>query len=235
MRYLKPHTAGFAYLIASLFIQQATMLIERPPRLFRLFFPSALFRVPPKMRGVKEIFLTFDDGPVPEVTPKVLEILDRYDVKATFFMVGDNVRRYPALLQQIRDRGHCIGNHTMHHLQGSHVTTRSYLRDIKEADMLIRSPLFRPPHGWMRLRQARAIKRLFRPVMYDLVTRDYSRRLTPAQVFENVRRYVRPGAIIVFHDSVKAQERVLTALPQSLEWLKKKGYTFGTLHRLLDA
>lgn len=212
------------------------MLIERPPGIFRLLFPTALFRVPKGKRSApREVYLTFDDGPVPEVTPKVLDILDRYGVHATFFMVGDNVRRHPELLEEVRRRGHAVGNHTFHHLQGAHVTTKSYLRDIMEAHKLIGSPLFRPPHGWMRPRQARAMRKVFTPVMYDLVTRDYSRRLTAEQVMQNVRRYARPGAIIVFHDSLKAEPRVLKVLPEAIEWLLNHGYTFGRLDRLQHA
>lgn len=212
------------------------MLIERPPGIFRLLFPTALFRVPKGKRSApREVYLTFDDGPVPEVTPKVLDILDRYGVHATFFMVGDNVRRHPELLEEVRRRGHAVGNHTFHHLQGAHVTTKSYLRDIMEAHKLIGSPLFRPPHGWMRPRQARAMRKVFTPVMYDLVTRDYSRRLTAEQVMQNVRRYARPGAIIVFHDSLKAEPRVLKVLPEAIEWLLNHGYTFGRLDSLQRA
>lgn len=212
------------------------MLIERPPGIFRLLFPTALFRVPKGKRSApREVYLTFDDGPVPEVTPKVLDILDRYGVHATFFMVGDNVRRHPELLEEVRRRGHAVGNHTFHHLQGAHVTTKRYLRDIMEAHKLIGSPLFRPPHGWMRPRQARAMRKVFTPVMYDLVTRDYSRRLTAEQVMQNVRRYARPGAIIVFHDSLKAEPRVLKVLPEAIEWLLSHGYTFGRLDRLQHA
>lgn len=212
------------------------MLIERPPGIFRLLFPIALFRVPKGKRSApREVYLTFDDGPVPEVTPKVLDILDRYGVHATFFMVGDNVRRHPELLEEVRRRGHAVGNHTFHHLQGAHVTTKRYLRDIMEAHKLIGSPLFRPPHGWMRPRQVRAMRKVFTPVMYDLVTRDYSRRLTAEQVMQNVRRYARPGAIIVFHDSLKAEPRVLKVLPEAIEWLLSHGYTFGRLDSLQHA
>ena len=188
-----------------------------------------------KRSAPREVYLTFDDGPVPEVTPKVLDILDRYGVHATFFMVGDNVRRHPELLEEVRRRGHAVGNHTFHHLQGAHVTTKRYLRDIMEAHKLIGSPLFRPPHGWMRPRQARAMRKVFTPVMYDLVTRDYSRRLTAEQVMQNVRRYARPGAIIVFHDSLKAEPRVLKVLPEAIEWLLNHGYTFGRLDSLQRA
>ena len=183
------------------------MLIERPPLLYRLLFPEAIWRI--KHRHRRVVYLTFDDGPVPEVTPWVLDTLDRYGVRATFFMVGDNVRRHPELLEEVRRRGHSYGNHTMHHLQGMRVKARNYWRDICEADALIESPLFRPPHGIMRWKQAAAIKRHYNIIMYDLVTRDYSRRLTPARVLDNVRRYARNGSVIVFHDSLKDRKSVV--------------------------
>ena len=200
------------------------MLIERPPLLYRLLFPEAIWRIKHPHRRV--VYLTFDDGPVPEVTPWVLDTLDRYGVRATFFMVGDNVRRHPELLEEVRRRGHSYGNHTMHHLQGMRVMARNYWRDICEADALIESPLFRPPHGIMRWKQAAAIKRHYNIIMYDLVTRDYSRRLTPARVLDNVRRYARNGSIIVFHDSLKAERNMRVALPAAIEWLQSEGYGF---------
>ncbi len=200
------------------------MLIERPPLLYRLLFPEAIWRI--KHRHRRVVYLTFDDGPVPEVTPWVLDTLDRYGVRATFFMVGDNVRRHPELLEEVRRRGHSYGNHTMHHLQGMRVKARNYWRDICEADALIESPLFRPPHGIMRWKQAAAIKRHYNIIMYDLVTRDYSRRLTPARVLDNVRRYARNGSVIVFHDSLKAERNMRVALPAAIEWLQSEGYRF---------
>ncbi len=203
------------------------MLIEQPPLLYRLLFPEAVWRI--KSRARKVVYLTFDDGPVPEVTPWVLDTLGRYGIHATFFMVGDNVRRNPALLHEVRRRGHSVGNHTMHHLQGMKVTARTYWRDISEADALIESPLFRPPHGIMRWKQAAAIKHHYNIIMYDLVTRDYSRRIGPQQVVDNVRRYARNGSIIVFHDSLKAERNLRAALPQAIEWLLAQGYTFETL------
>ena len=200
------------------------MLIERPPLLYRLLFPEAIWRI--KHRHRRVVYLTFDDGPVPEVTPWVLDTLDRYGVRATFFMVGDNVRRHPELLEEVRRRGHSYGNHTIHHLQGMRVKARNYWRDICEADALIESPLFRPPHGIMRWKQAAAIKRHYNIIMYDLVTRDYSRRLTPARVLDNVRRYARNGSVIVFHDSLKAERNMRVALPAAIEWLQSEGYGF---------
>lgn len=198
------------------------MLIEQPPLAYRLLFPEAIWRI--KSKGRRAVYLTFDDGPVPEVTPWVLDVLDRYNVKATFFMVGDNVRRSPALFEEIKKRGHSWGNHTMHHLQGMKVDSFRYMRDITEADNLINSPLFRPPHGILRWRQAAGIKNHYNIVMYDLVTRDYSKKLNPEQVLENVKQYACNGSIIVFHDSLKGQRNMQAVLPAAIEWLKAQGY-----------
>ncbi len=203
------------------------MLIERPPLLYRLLFPEAIWRIKKNRRKV--VFLTFDDGPIPEVTPWVLDKLDEYGIKATFFMVGDNVARNPELYQEVKRRGHSVGNHTMHHLQGMKVSSYRYMHDITEANDLIDSPLFRPPHGLLRWKQARAIKDRYNIVMYDLVTRDYSKKLTPEKVFGNVRRYARNGSIIVFHDSLKAEKNMKAVLPRAIEFLRSRGYEFDTL------
>ncbi len=204
------------------------MWIEQPPLLYRLLFPEAIWRV--KKRKRKVAYLTFDDGPIPEVTPWVLDTLDRYGVKATFFFVGDNVRKYPHLYEEVKRRGHSYGNHTMHHLQGFKTPRMRYMRDITEADALIDSPLFRPPHGLLRWAQAKAIKKHYNIVMYDLVTRDYSIKMTPALVFYNIRRYARNGSIIVFHDSLKAERNMKEVLPRAIEWLRNEGYELLPLH-----
>ncbi len=203
------------------------MLIERPPLLYRLLFPEAIWRF--KKRGRKVVYLTFDDGPIPEVTPWVLDTLDRYRIKATFFMVGENVCRNPGLFEEIKKRGHSWGNHTMHHIQGMKVRSVNYLRDLNAAHTVIQSSLFRPPHGIIRWAQAKVIKNHYNIVMYDLVTRDYSRKLSPDQVFENVRRYARNGSIIVFHDSLKARKNIMATLPRAIEWLQSEGYEFARL------
>lgn len=199
------------------------MLIEQPPIPYRMLFPETVWRIPMKHKAV---FLTFDDGPIPEVTPWVLDLLDHYGIKATFFCVGDNVRKHPETFRMVVERGHSVGNHTMHHLQGAKVTTARYVADIMEAHALIDSPLFRPPHGLIRWKQADAIKDNMRIIMYDLVTRDYSKKLTGEQVLDNVRRYVRNGSIIVFHDSLKSESNLRYALPRAIEWLKENGYQF---------
>ncbi len=205
-------------------------LIERPPMWFRRLVPGGLFRLPPCGSGSRRrVCLTFDDGPIPEVTPWVLDMLDRYGVKATFFMVGENVERHPELLEEVQRRGHSVGNHTHRHVQGVRMSTRSYLRDVSRCDALTGRSLFRPPHGWLRPRQARALRSSHRIVMYDLVTRDYSRRVDAARVVENVRRLARDGSIIVFHDSVKSWPRLKEALEPCLRWLKDEGYEFTRL------
>lgn len=200
------------------------MFIEQPPLLYRILFPEAIWRI--KKRKRKVVFLTFDDGPIPEVTPWVLDLLDYYGVKATFFLVGDNVARSPHLLEEIKRRGHSWGNHTMNHLQGFKVTSRRYLRNIQKAHELIDSTLYRPPHGIMRWGQAAVIKDHFNIVMYDLVTRDYSKKMTGEKVLKNVKRYARNGSIIVFHDSLKAEANLRYALPRAIEWLQQQGYEF---------
>ena len=199
------------------------MLIEQPPIPYRMLFPETVWRIP---MTEKAVYLTFDDGPIPEVTPWVLDVLDHYGIKATFFCVGDNVRKHPATFQQVVERGHSVGNHTMHHLQGAFTTTKRYVADINEADSYIHSALFRPPHGLIRWKQAAAIKGNMRIIMYDLVTRDYSQKLTREEVLNNVKRYTRNGSIIVFHDSLKSQQRLRWALPRAIEWLKDNGYKF---------
>lgn len=204
------------------------MLIERPPICFRLTVPGGLFRrhEPGHQHAV---YLTFDDGPIPEVTPWVLDVLDRYGIKATFFMVGDNVRKHPEVYEEVVRRGHRIGNHTMHHVSGFRLTRRSYLRDVAEARQYIDSDLFRPPHGWLRPRQTWALHEQFRVVMFDLVTRDYSKWMRAQDVVRNVKIFARDGSVIVFHDSLKSWPRLQEALPKALEWLIAQGYEFRLL------
>lgn len=205
------------------------MLIERPPKWFRCLFPGAVFRLPSKRGEKKRVFITFDDGPIPEATPWVLDTLDRFGIKATFFMVGQNVERNPGLLDEVKRRGHAVGNHTLHHIQGASATTMRYMRDSAEGARLTGSSLFRPPHGWLRPRQLMALKKHYRVIMYDLVSRDYSKRLTSEEVVDIVKRYVRNGSIIVFHDSIKSMPRLKTALPICLQWLRDEGYEFEIL------
>lgn len=206
------------------------MFIERPPRIFRWTVPGGFFRGRHDKDEEKYIYLTFDDGPIPEVTPWVLDVLDRYDIKATFFMVGDNVRKHPEVYAEVLRRGHAVGNHTMHHVNGQLLRGRDYVKDVEEAATYIKSPLFRPPHGWLRPSQTIVLKRKYRIVMFDVVTRDYSRKLTAADVMRKVRKCTRKGSVVVFHDSLKSWPRLEKVLPEAIEWLIAQGYRF----RIID-
>ena len=199
------------------------MFIEQPAKWLRWLYPDAAWRMDPTEKAV---YLTFDDGPIPEATPFILETLKQFDAKATFFMVGDNVRRYPELYQQIVDAGHQVGNHTFHHLGALKHQVMTYIDDTEEANKLITAHYFRPPHGWMRMTEYWWLKKKYRIVMWDLVTRDYSKWMTADDVVNNVKRYARNGSIITFHDSLKSIDKLHFALPQALQWLKDQGYAF---------
>lgn len=199
------------------------MFIEQPPRFFRRLYPHACWRM---NATEKAVYLTFDDGPIPEVTPWVLDVLDTYHIKATFFMVGDNVRKHPEEYKMVVERGHRIGNHSYNHIKGFRETVKRYLDNIVKADDYLSSNLYRPPHGLMRLKQYRALNKQYRIIMWDLVTRDYDPKLTGEEVLGKVKRYVRNGSIITFHDSIRSIENLRYALPRAIEWLLAQGYEF---------
>lgn len=201
------------------------MIIEQPTNFLRWFYPRAKWRMDPRERAV---YLTFDDGPIPESTPFILDTLAKYGIRATFFMVGDNVRKYPHLHEAIVAAGHQVGNHTFHHLGGFKHFAPAYIKDVDKANELIKAHLFRPPHGCMSFSEYFWIKRKYRIIMWDLVTRDYSKWMTAEDVFDNVKKYARNGSIITFHDSLKSIDKLHYALPASLEWLKEQGYEFRT-------
>lgn len=179
----------------------------------------------------RSVYLTFDDGPIPEATPEILDILDRYQIKATFFMVGDNARKFPELHQRVVDAGHRIGNHTHNHISGFRYSVHDYSYNVEKANAYLHTDLVRPPHGWMRLDLYALLSRKFKIVMWDLVTRDYSKYTTAEDVVNNVKRYVRSGSIITFHDSVKSIAKLRIALPQIIEWLRDQGYAFKTFEK----
>ncbi len=206
------------------------MIIEQPPYLYRMLYGKALWRIP--QEGAKAVYLTFDDGPIPEITPWVLQTLDEYGVKATFFCVGDNVRKHPDVYRRILQNGHRTGNHTFNHLQGWKHSAKYFLDNTLRAKELIDSDLFRPPHGHIKFPQPIRLRRAgFKIVMWDVVTRDYSKFKTPEEVLRNVKLYTRNGSIIVFHDSKKAERNLRYALPRTIEWLKAEGYEFKLIPR----
>ena len=198
----------------------------RFPDLFRPFLGKLVWR---KQSSLKVIYLTFDDGPVPEVTPKVLEILHYNNIKATFFCVGENVHKYPNIYSEILNQGHKTGNHTFNHLKGIKVSTDEYLSNIKKATKTIESKLFRPPYGRISYKQKKKLQSRFEIIMWDLLTHDYDRNLSPEVILKNIKRYTRNGSIIVFHDSIKAKNNVMAVLPLAIEYWKNEGYKFGLL------
>ncbi len=175
------------------------------------------------------IYLTFDDGPVPEVTPQVLDILDQFGWKATFFCVGENVQKYPDLYQEVLARGHQVGNHSFNHIQGFRYAVDDYVANVKKASDYITSRLFRPPHGRIKFSQIKALKADYDLVMWDVITYDYDRNKKPDAILKTLKRYLRKGSIVVFHDSIKAKENVLTVLPKALAYWKEQDYHYGLL------
>ena len=198
-------------------------------------FPTWLQRL---YRGVvwrenpssKVVYLTFDDGPIPECTPQLLDILKQYGVKATFFMVAENAERYPELLALVRDEGHVVGNHTYHHMRGYKHDTQTYVRDALRGAEVLQTTLFRPPHGRMRNNQKKAlINQGYTIYLWDVLTHDYNPHYSVDKMLAVVKRYTRNGSILVMHDSLKSKDRMLEALPQIIEWLQSNGYKTGVL------
>ena len=180
-------------------------------------FPELIWHITHRDEQKKHIYLTFDDGPTPEVTPWVLEQLRKYNAKATFFCLGRNVDRYPELYQQILDEGHAVGNHSYSHLKGSQTKSTEYYDDIKLAGETIQSRLYRPPYGRFRKSQIRELRKKYQIVMWDVLSQDYDQSITPEKCLFNVMENVRPGSIVVFHDSMKAKENLYYTLPVLLE------------------
>lgn len=203
------------------------MFIEQPDRWLRWLTPNAVWRMD---QNEKAVYLTFDDGPIPQATPFILDTLERFGIKATFFMVGDNVRKYPELFERIVKSEHQIGNHTFNHWSGYKHDLYQYTANIEKANELIHSHLFRPPYGWMTAEQQLWVaKHNFKIVMWDLVTRDYSKRVVAADILQNIKKYSRNGSIITFHDSKRSIEKLRAVLPECLEWLQSQGYEFKTI------
>ncbi len=198
------------------------MFIEQIPVIFR-WRRGVKWRM---SHAEKKLYLTFDDGPVPEETPWVLDLLDSYHIKATFFCVGENVSRHPELYAEILHRGHRTGNHSYNHLNGLHCNLKDYLNNVEKAAALIDSNLFRPAHGWMKPSQFRALNGRYRIVLWDVITRDYNPKRSPGKILRNACRYVRNGSIIVFHDSIKSERNMRAVLAPFIEYCLSKGYSF---------
>jgi len=179
--------------------------------------------------GAKKVYLTFDDGPIPEVTPWVLDTLQRHGVKATFFCIGQNVANNPAIFERLKAEGHVVGNHTWDHPSGWRVSARAYYRSVLKCQDFTRTDMFRPPYGRITNRQINALRKRFQVVMWDALAGDFEDGLTGPDCVNVVMRRVKPGSIIVFHDNLISQERMRHALPIVIDRLLKGGYSFETL------
>jgi len=192
------------------------------PRMVTWLFPNRVWQIP---TAQKEIFLSFDDGPHPRITPMVLDMLATHGAKASFFCIGDRVKRFPGIYQRIVDEGHAIGNHTFHHLNGWKTNDADYLTNITEAALCIDSRLFRPPDGRIKGSQARAIvAKGFKTIMWTVLSGDYDAKLNPAQCANRVLKNIEPGFIFLFHDAEKAEKNMLFALEKLLEASKLQGF-----------
>jgi len=199
------------------------MYIVKMPALVQRLFPGFTWRMPVKE---KILYLTFDDGPIPEVTPWVLDTLRAAGAKATFFCVGENVQRYPAIFQRILAEGHSVGNHTHQHLNGWKNEDAHYLNNVAACARLVPGRLFRPPYGRLRSSQAKAIRNQHQIVMWDVLSGDFDRNISPEKCLDNILRHCRPGSIVVLHDSIKAAPNMRHALTGLLQHFGEKGWSF---------
>jgi peptidoglycan-N-acetylglucosamine deacetylase len=203
------------------------MTFYSAPFWLRAFYPKGL--IWSASTGERTVFLTFDDGPVPEATPVVLEILKKYNVKATFFCVGENVQKNPEIYNSVRKAGHAIGNHSFHHIKAWETDYNTYLSEVAQCQELVNSKLFRPPHGQITRKLARHLRKKYRIIMWSALTGDYNKNLQGEKCLANAVNNTKPGSIIVFHDSIKALERMEYALPRYIEYCIAEGYSFATL------
>jgi len=208
------------------------LIFFRTPFFLPRFFPSLLWRVP---TGNNELYLTFDDGPVPGPTEFVLDQLNKFNAKATFFCIGDNVRKHPDVFEKVLTHGHAIGNHTYNHLKGWNTSLQKYVDNVKQCELQIANhnsksaDVFRPPYGRITGRQIEALKRQYRIVMWDVLTHDYSKNISRENCFRGSVKATRPGSIIVFHDSLKAERNLTHVLPKFLEHFSGLGFDFKAL------
>ncbi|MEM6396921.1 MAG: polysaccharide deacetylase family protein [Bacteroidota bacterium] len=202
------------------------MYLVKTPAIIQKLFPNFHWRVPGEQ---KTIYLTFDDGPVPSVTPWVLRQLKAYDAQATFFCVGENAQRHPDLLRDVYAAGHTVGNHSMSHLDGWATENLPYFHDVRHCAEQIDSTLFRPPYGRLRPRQAQFLQRHYEIVMWDVLSGDFDPHLAPEACLRNVLRNAKAGSIVVFHDSLKAKETLEFVLPQVLSYYADEGFQFKAL------
>ena len=204
------------------------MYLIKTPGFVKDFLPQLTWEVP---SGERTIYLTFDDGPHPEITPQVIDILHQYQASATFFCVGENIEKYPDTFKKLQDNNLGIGSHTYNHLNGWATDNLDYFKNVRRAATLAGSSLFRPPYGRIKPSQVPFIQRHYQIIMWSVLSGDFDSTLSGEKCLENVRKNVSDGSIVVFHDSLKAADRLLYALPRTLEHFSKRGYRFEPLAR----
>ncbi len=205
------------------------MYLVKTPNFIRNLFPNFIWHV---RTQEKTIFLTFDDGPIAEVTPWVLSQLEQYKAKATFFCVGDNIRKNTSVFEQVKAAGHALGSHTFNHLSGWACDNIPYFHNVRHCARQTGSTLFRPPYGRLKPSQAQFLQRHYQIVMWDVLSGDFDTGISPEQCLANVTDHAGPGSIIVFHDSLKAEANLKYALPKVLEHYSALGYVFEKLDEL---
>lgn len=202
------------------------MRLVTTPYILRIFYPSLLWKMP---EGEKKIYLTFDDGPHHDITPKVLELLRKFNAKATFFCIGKNIEANKDVFKMIVDDGHSIGNHTFNHDKGWKTKTEDYVVSVDKTNLIIKSPLLRPPYGKIKPSQIRKLKGNYKLIAWTVISYDWDKSLTSDDCYNNVIKNASDGSIIVFHDSKKAARNMIPALTKVLEYYSNKGFTFEKL------
>lgn len=205
---------------------QPTVYLVKTPKLMQAMLPAYTWSVP---TGERVMYLTFDDGPIPDITPWVLATLRQFEAKATFFCVGDNVLRHPDVYAQVLADGHAVGNHTFNHLNGWQTDRQAYLHNVRRCARVVTSRLFRPPYGRLLPGQRQFIERHFRIIMWDVLSGDFDQDITPQHCLQNVLNNAGPGSIVVLHDSRKAEKNLRFVLPAILGYFAGKGYRFDAL------
>lgn len=200
--------------------------LVKTPALLKWFYPGLTWN---KSREEKTIYLTFDDGPIPEVTPFVLRTLAEFQAKATFFCIGDNVQKHPKIFEAVKVAGHSIGNHTFNHLRGWDTADKVYLENTQKCNELVKAKFFRPPYGRAKKSQLKILKKQYEVIMWDVLSGDFDTELSPQQCYQNVVGKSSNGSIVVFHDSLKAWPRLEYMLPKALQSWQDKGYAFKSL------
>lgn len=199
----------------------------QPPVVAQKLWPNVIWRLP---QATKTAYITFDDGPVPIYTEKVLKHLDDFNVPASFFCVGENVALYPEIFAELQNRGHLVGSHTYNHYKGWFCSNDKYYENVHKGAQMVSSNYFRPPYGRIKFSQARHLSDTYKIIMWDVLSRDYDEKISGEECFQNVVNYVNNGSIIVFHDSQKAHKNVEYALPKTIEYLLKHNYTLRTVN-----